>query len=317
MPQPVSRSSLLIGKEATAGTAVPGTFSIPVTSMAPVEVIPPLTDDAWRGTATLVHGAQQGPTHVTYDLGGNVHADGIGWMLVGVLGDDAVTGTAAPYTHAISVLNSGNFQPPTYTLIDNNGLEGISYAGCRFGEVSLDLTPAGLAKFTAKATARSWASSTIQAPAYTTTPPSAAWRAAVTINGTASNVVQQCTVDIKRSLDPLEVLGQQGPYDIFSAGDVTADWKLTVIMEAVTFRDNYRAGTIIPIDVNLTQGTTQLKLHTSSLWLTKADVTRGQKYVELTLEGQGLGTTGDAGASGGDAPIAVTLQNQLASGTYK
>lgn len=322
MPTPVSRSSLGIGKEVTAGTAVAASFTLPVTSMTPVEKITRLYDDAWRASMAKTHGAQSGPQVFDYDFAGDLYADAIGWPVVGLLGDDAVTGAAAPYTHAATLLNSGTGQPTTYTLIDNNALEGVSYAGFMFSDLDLKFTPAGLITYTAKGVGRSWASGAVPTPSYTTLPPSAAWRVTASISGSAAPTMLDGEVMVKRTVTDLHTLNNsQAPYTVFAAGDLECSGKATLIWEATTYRDYYRTGTQVAIDLSFTQGTgaaqTGLTVHSSVCDLKKADVTRGKTYVELAVEWDAIANTTDAGSSGGDSPVKITLINALASGTYK
>jgi hypothetical protein len=49
---------------------------------------------------------------------------------------------------------------------------------------------------------------------------------------------------------------------------------------------------------------------------TAAVIERGQDYVQVTCDINAMANTTDAGAFGGFAPIAFSLQNLVAAGTY-
>src|SRR6185437_5920646 len=60
--------------------------------------------------------------HDEFDFKGNVFADTFGALLMAVLGQDTVTGTAAPFSHAIGLANAATTgsQPPSYTGVDTD-----------------------------------------------------------------------------------------------------------------------------------------------------------------------------------------------------
>lgn len=322
MPIPVSRSSLGIGKEVTPGTPVAATFTMPVKTMTPVEAIMRLYDEAYRADMAKTHGAQPGPQSFTYDFAGDVFPDAIGWPVVGLLGDDAVTGASAPYMHAASLLNSGNGQPPTYTLVDNNNLEGISYAGFMFSDLELKFTSTGLLTYTAKGVGRSWASGSVPTPSYTAVIPEAAWAVVASVGGSPAPVMSDGTLTMKRTVTAEHTLNNsQAPYTVFAGGDLECTGKATLIFEATTYRDDYRNAVQPAIDFTFNRGSganlVQLIAHSSTVDIQKADVVRGKAYVELDLEWTAIATAADAGASGGASPVKITLQNALPTGTYK
>lgn len=324
MPQPIGRSAVGIGLEDTPGTAVAAGMWLPSTTMNPTETVPQLLDQSMRGSAAKTYGSQPGPRSVSYALAGNLIPDVIGWPLVGILGADAVTGSAAPYSHAISLLNSGDFQPPSYSLVDINGIEAITYAGCRFSDLELTFSAADLAKYTATAVGSQAASSgSLPATSYSTLPPLAAWRTAIIIGGGAADPREtDLTLTFKRTVDPIFALADsQDAYDIFAGGDLEVTGKMTGVFEVTTLRDDYRAGTETSLDVTITNGgagaaACSLNLHCTAISLSKADVTRGKQYVELDCEFTAIANPTDKGASGGLSPVAATLSNAVAAGEY-
>ena len=118
------RSYLGIAKEVTKGTPVSATDFIPVMkdSLKPQDIIDPLYDQGLRGSNVLNYNYVQGRTRSTFDFGGAVFADTIGYALAGMLGEVATTGGSAPYTHEVTLLNSltsgTDTQPISYTMTE-------------------------------------------------------------------------------------------------------------------------------------------------------------------------------------------------------
>ena len=102
------RSFIGIAKETTKGTPVAPTDYLLVNkdTVKPVNVIDPLYDQGLRGAMVENYNYIPGRTRSTFDLGGAVFADGIGYALTGIMGACATTGASAPFTHTISLKNS-------------------------------------------------------------------------------------------------------------------------------------------------------------------------------------------------------------------
>ena len=119
------RSYLGIAKEVTKGTPVAPTDFIPVASskMKPADIIGELTaSDMAQGSLVKDYAYVQGRSNSTYDFGGPVYADTIGYSIAGILGSVATSGASAPYTHVISLKNASatgaDAQPTAFTLTD-------------------------------------------------------------------------------------------------------------------------------------------------------------------------------------------------------
>ena len=144
------RSYLGIAKETTKGTAVTPTDFIPVAkdSLKPVDIIDPLYDTGLRGSNVVNYNYIPGRTRSTFDFGGAVFADTIGYSLAGLLGSVATTGASAPYTHTISLKNSATAaaddQPISYTLTDFYAAAVRAYPGCQFSDFSLKFNADGM-----------------------------------------------------------------------------------------------------------------------------------------------------------------------------
>jgi hypothetical protein len=314
-----NKRALGIGLETTQMTAVAPTFWIPVTDLTPTENIPGLADNSITGSAAASYRTQPGPSDTAYQFKGNLYLDSIGWVLVGLLGAEAVTG-AGPYTHVISLNNAAAQDLPSYTLAHVNGVDtnGEAFAGMKLSELSMTFQD-NLANYTASLVGSTAAdAAALPTPSYTTTTPQAAWRVAATLGGSAAANVLSATVDIKRSTAALHTLRNvQTPYAVFAPGDLSVDLTLSLLFEAATLRTAFRSGTATSLGLTLTAGTSSLALQMSSVWLDKVAETAGSAYLELDVTAHADAQTTDAGASGGQSPIKATLVNAIAGSIYK
>jgi hypothetical protein len=290
--------------------------------MTPVEMIPSLVDQSFRGSMAKTYGAAAGPQHATYAAGGNIFADTFGYLLVGMLGDELVTGSVAPYSHAVSLQNSASGQPPSYTLVDSNGLESNSYAGTIVTDLDIKLSSTALCEYTTTLMSQSFASGAVGSPSYGTLPPVPAYKVVATLGGTLSPRNTDAEIIIKRTGDPIFTLNNTtGAYQIFAAGDLEVTGKLMQVYEVSTLRDQFRAGTYSSVDLAVSIGagaTSQgLTLHATNAYLDKADVVRGKSYVELQVDFTAIANSTDAGASGGLSPLKATLVNAIPTAVYK
>lgn len=320
MPQSSAKSFLGIAKETTFGTAVPATAFIPVTTITPKDNLTLIEDKGMRGAMVTTYGHVPGPLSGTMDIAGDVFPDTIGYLLAAILGDLTETGSAAPYSHAFSVLNSGNGQPHSYTLNDNYVAGNRQYAGAKFAELDLKYGPDGFITYTAKATTLGSASATVPTQSFTGAPPLAGWQSVVSIGGTPAAGVMDAEVNIKRSVTVVKAVdGTQGPYQLWS-GPISVDGKLTLVMENDTQLTNYLTGVGPAIDLNYTAGTgataVGLDVHMSKPVYSGADISRGKDYIELAVSFTADANTTDIGASAGYSPIKVTLTNAIATGVY-
>lgn len=228
----------------------------------------------------------------------------------------------APYTTAVSTLCAGNFQGPTYTLTDwNSNITGYQLAGTRFSEVGFKFAGNGKLEYTAKATSLSNATTTKPSYANNSTQIFAGWQGVVKIGGTTIASLVDGELNIKRAVENIDTAdGTQAPAANFGA-QVEADGKMTLVMEADTYRAQFVSATPTAVEFNFTQGTggstQQILLHASSSIFTDAKVIRGKPYVEVEVPFTCDGNTTDVGNSGGFSPIRATIQNAIVAGTYK
>ena len=320
------RSYIGIAKETTKGTIVAPTDFIPVAkdSLKPVDIVDPLYDTGLRGSNVVNYNYIQGRTRSTFDFGGAVFADTIGYGLAGVLGAVATTGASAPYTHTISLLNSltsdVDVQPISYTLTDFYAVDVRSYPGCQFSDFSLKFNADGMLEYDTKTTG--WASTTVAdpTPTFSTVLPTPVWRGTVSIGGSAVATAMEGSIEMTRPVTPIYgISNTQNPYQVFlGALEVTGNIKF--VMENDSQLINFLNNTQPAIVLNWAYGTgstaVQIQATITKGAYTAAVIERGDDFVSVAIELNAQANTTDDGASGGYAPIKWVLQNAKASGTY-
>lgn len=320
------RSYLGIAKEATKGTAVAATDFIPVAqdSVKPVDIIDPLYDQGLRGSNVMNYNYIPGRTRSTFDFGGAVFADGIGYPLSGIMGAVATTGASAPFTHTISLLNSVaetvDTQPISYTLTDFFAVDTREFPGQQFSDFSIKFNADGMLEYDAKSTG--WASASVAAPtpSFSTILPTPVWRGTVSIGGSPVSYTMEGNIDMTRAVTPIYgISATQNPFQVF-LGPLEVTGKLKFVMEDNTELTRYLTNTQPAIVLNWAFGTgataLQIQATITKGAYTAAVVERGDDFVTVSADINAMGNTTDAGASAGFAPIKWVLQNAKASGTY-
>ena len=324
--QASSRSYVGIAKEVTKGTAVAPTDFIPVSkdSLKPADIVDPLYDTGLRGSNVMNYAYVQGRTRSTFDFGGAVFADTIGYAIAGLMGSVATTGASAPYTHTISLKNSltssTETQPISYTLTDFYAVAVRQFPGCQFSDFSLKFNADGMLEMDTKSTGWASATTTDPTPTFSTVLPTPVWRGTVSIGGSTITTAMEGNIDMKRAVTPIYgISNTQNPYQVFlGALEVTGTIKF--VMDADTQLTNFLNNTQPAIVLNWAYGTgasaVQIQATISKGAYTTAVIDRGDDFVTVTIELNGQGNTTDAGSTGGFAPIKWVLQNAKASGTY-
>jgi hypothetical protein len=321
------RSYLGIAKEVTKGTAVTPTDFIPVMvdTLKPVDIIDPLYDQGLRGSNVVNYNYIPGRTRSTFDFGGAVFADTIGYSIGGLLGDVATVGASAPYTHTISVENGAStgsdVQPTSFTLTDFYAADVRAYAGIQISDFSLKFNADGLLQYDTKAVGWASASAATPTPSFSAVLPQPVWTGTVSVAGsTVSNAVSG-NIDMKRPVTPIYGIGNtQNPFNVF-AGPLEVTGKVTFVMEANTELTRFLTNTQPALVFNWTSGTGAALVGVKAT-LTKgayvaAAIERSADFVQITIDLNGQANTTDAGATAGYSPIKWELKNAKASGTYQ
>lgn len=322
MPHSSNLSFLGIAKEATPGTAVAPTDFIPVTGPAGKDALTMLDDKGLRGAMVDVYDEIAGPLSSTFEFGGDVFPDTVGWPLAAILGDVTTTPgvSGAPNVHVMAALNSGDGQPRSYTFTDYYSVAARTYAGAKFSEVDFKFAGTDMFTWTAKTTAYGSAPTTKPTASFSAIPPLAGWVGTVKIGGAAVSTVLDGEIDIKRDVSVLNAVnGSQDPTSIW-CGAVSVSGKLTVIMENEDYLDAYLANTSTSLEVDYSAGADDtavgVNFKMSGVKYSAAEIDRSNDYVTVGISFTAFANTTDIGASAGYSPIKVTLTNAVDSGVY-
>lgn len=320
------RSYVGIAKEETKGTVVAPTDFIPVgkDTLKPQDMVDALYDQGLRGSNVLNYNYIPGRKHSTFDFGGAVFADTIGYSIAGLLGSVATTGASAPYTHTISLLNSltsgTDTQPISYTLTDFYAVDVRSYPGCQFSDFSLKFNADGMLEFDTKTTGFSSQTVSDPTPTFSTVLPTPVWRGTVSIGGTEVATAMNGNIDMKRPVTPIYgIADTQDPYQVF-LGALEVTGKITFVMESdaelLNFLNNTQPAIVLDWNYGTSSSEVQIQATITKGAYTAAVIERGQDFVQVTIDLNAQANTTDDGASGGYAPIKWVLKNAKASGTY-
>jgi hypothetical protein len=320
------RSYLGIAVEATKGTAVAPTHFIPVmqTSLKPVDIVDPLYDTGLRGSMVNNYNYLQGRTRSTFDFGGSVFADTIGFPITGIMGSIATVGASAPYTHTVSLLNASavgaDSQPVSYTLTDFYAADVRSYPGIQIHDFSLKFNADGMLEYDAKGTGFASEVVSTPTPSFSTLLPTQVWRGTVSIGGSAVSNTVSGNIDLTRAVTPIYgISSTQDPYQIFT-GALEATGKFTFVMEndsqLLNFLNNSQPAIVLNWNYGTGAAEVQLQATITKGAYTTAVIDRGSDFVQVMVDINAMANTTDAGSTAGFAPIKWVLKNAFVSGEY-
>ena len=331
MAYPSAKQVLGLAVEVTQGTAVTTlAATCPVKAFEPEDKFVMLSDDSLRGSLADTYGQIQGPKNIEFSINGPVYTDWLPYFLVNILGDRTTTGSG-PYTHAVSLLNSGTAQPSTLTLIDGGQLAATTlartYSGCCLSELTIKGNPEStFLEWSAKGLGWASADYPTSAPSFSpgTEAPMAAWRTGIGVGGTFGSVpnstIRNWEVTITRELK-VEWTSQnsQNPY-IIQRGRVGVTGSAYVSVPADESMLDYWLNNTQPqlqflID-NGQASTAQRRLTLDMLLgsFQSSKINRSEEAAGYDITFKGVGNTTNAGASAGYSPIKATVINNTASG---
>lgn len=333
---PVVASFDGVAVEATVGTPVAMTATVPLTAPMKWEDKPVfLTDEGQRGSMGKDYGEVVGVEYCDVSaMQGNVLPDTFGYLLANILGDVAETGTAAPFQHVFSLLNptaaAPTAQPFTNTWTHYDGVTPTSGArqipGFCLSQLVISWDYATkLLTWTAKGQGwKSVSAGTRPVQAATAIVPLASWIGQFAVGGTVgSNAVsnlETATVTINRALEnEFTGNGSQNPLGIARA-EVSVETKYTFIAQDLTYYNDVLNNTEPQVQAVFTTGTgaglqlVQIDMQQNAFTMPTPNY--GKKMARWDITGKGVFNSTNAGASGGESPINLTLKNAVASGMY-
>jgi hypothetical protein len=316
-PQAYATSQAFMGMaiEATRGTAVPATFWPPMDTpqLTPNQTY--LEDKDLRGSPVEIYDIVMGVRDDTMEWKGSVHCDSFPNLLRAALGStDVKTGTVAPFTHTIGLLNAATTasQPPSYTLQYFNGFNCQQIAGAQCVDLTIDFTAMDAVKYTVKFQGQPFTVITTPVTeAYNFTDRIIpAWNNTLTLASVANTILVAGSLTIGRGTLPIQTQdGTQGPAVEF-AGPCKVSGKLTFLV--VTSEAIMADALASPGIATVIAFTDPSSTHSIALTMTKCQFknpkyTTGKTYLEVDVDFEGVANSTDA--ISGFAPIKTATAN--------
>lgn len=298
------------------------TAYMPLTTFAPADEYAQLLNQAYYGSAVKTAGAVQGKRSSTWDIGGDLFIDTVGYLFGGIFGcEDFTAGT--PNMHLFAVNNVAQCQPTPIVLYNYDGLNTRIFAGGKFSEVGLTLDPAQLMKHTSKFMARASGVVNTPVPSFSALQPVPAWTGYLTVAG--SVLLKATAFEITFTRDESEVIptlqGNQDPYSVW-VGPLETKGKVTYVKEDDTQYALWTGESQPSLVVSSSQGSggtaTQLNISMNQCNYDSVKIIeQGKSYVTEEVEFEAIGNSTDANVAGGGLSAGrVLLENAIATGIY-
>lgn len=320
---PTGSGSTTLSAQATAGaTTISTVASIPAATV--VQIGSGATAEVF--TTGTPSGAGPYTIPLSSPTGGLVYTHASAQAVVPVV-------TAGPYTYTWSLLNSGGGQPPSHTLTHSLGptatVGARQYPGFCLSQMNFKFN-AESELFTWDGQGTSWPS-VIAGVAPTANPttilPVASWRTKVGIGGPASggtlvNTVTDGEVDIVRELTPyFTATGVQTPY-IIQRGGLSANGKVNFGAVSDETALLYMLNNTQPqVQILITNGlagtaaiTVQIDVQVAAFTSAASDSSKAAVGYQNGFEC--VFNTTNAGGSGGQSPIKVSVTCGITPGTF-
>lgn len=299
--------------ETTAGTAVAPLVWVPYNTIKVDDEIKKVTDDARRGVLSKDFGVYNTTRHGTVEIDTHVYPETLGYFLKGIMGQDTVTGSAAPYTHTFKVVNA---LAPSLTVSDYNTMTERQYAMSVVSEVALKFDAENTMSLKTKLMSKSSVVSTTSTPVFSVSDPFKGFTGQLTWNGTgnanldtkvSANLVGG-ELNIKREVKMLYTLSNTVDPSKYSAARIEVEGKLTFDVESEDELNVFlnsaqpNLGLVFVRDAN-----TSITFQMSKVDISKANVDRSQEFIRVDLQYRAIHNSTDGGM------VAITLKNSVAS----
>ncbi len=286
------------GKETVQGTPVVPTFSLPVKTISPEDVIDTIVDESMKGNPAVSQGVYGGASSSTFGHDGHPYPDTFGHLLAALGMTDTTTAPVAPETRTKHTFKAAA-QPPSYTLTDFDVVEAVAYPGCLLDELGVKVDLKGAVEYSAKWMGWPGVQVATPVPVFGALQPFLGWQLIWSAGGAASTRVLSSEWTFKRGVEVIHASdGTQGPRETF-ADALDVDCKFKAIFENRTDYDRFIAYAEHVVVGSLVQpagnGGNRLDITMSRATCTKATRDQGSKYVQLDCELRGSFNATDAG----------------------
>jgi len=298
-----------LAKEAVKGTFVPPTDYMLYTGALNVRELPHMIrDESWRASMSKDFAQIMGLRHAEVDWSAPVYPDQIGHYLASILGDEQVTGAAAPYAHTFSLLNTaGDAQPATRSLVDSYGPATRGHAYCMCTDLDLKFASDGLLDLSCKWLGQIGAITAAPVPAYPGLLPIPGYQVAASFAGTPLQWVSgNCHIARKEAWIPNPPSQDQIPF----VSELTVSGSLTLVLNDDTQMANLLANTqgALVLSANPAgQAGNSLTLTMSKMYYELVHVTQGTDYLQANINFVAGSNVTDIGPSGFYSPLKAVL----------
>ncbi|HDR8003429.1 TPA: hypothetical protein QCY70_004944 [Bacillus cereus] len=294
-----------LGKETTFGTAVAPAVYIPYDSIKVEEDIKKVTDEGRRGILSKSFGVYNTTRQSKVEFGMPAYPDLIGHLLMGILGKDTVTGSAAPYTHKFQVLDA---LAPTFTASDYNTVTERRYAGAILDELDFKFDADTAVKVTAKMKSKASVVASKSTPTITVAKPFLGFTSTLTLGSTVDADLLGGEVSIKRDNQLIFAGNNTQDPTRYITGRIEATGKLTMDFDNEDDLNAYLNGTQQAVKISFVlDANTSLEFSFGKVDVTKVTVDRSQEYIRADMSFKALYNATDAGM------VTVTLKNAVAT----
>lgn len=316
MAQPSYLLQVGLAKEITWGTAVASTTFFPILKPSFETKYESIIDDGYRANASKDQAFYQGSGYTEVNLPDMmVYPTATGNLFMAMLGADAVTG-AGPYTHPITLLNSGN--PPSYTLtkFDNLTANARQVAGVYFEELDLKFasTNAGTGKLTATAKGRGKIETSVAKPTASFDAGSVylPWQGALTLGGSSNAKLLTFDLALKRTVELQFPVANSQDVQGSTVYVLEVTGKLTFAPSDLTEYNDYLNNSQPAFSLVFTSGTNTLTLQMSkAAFESPTLLDHGSPYAKVSASFRAIANSTDAGT--GNSPIKVIVVNGQAT----
>ena len=315
MPSQRALQFIGMGRETTWGTTVVPTIYLPIKT--PKGFIPKydtIRDDSDRNNLSDLQGLYLGTGYTPFDLPGmNFYPDDSGMPLAALMGVDTISG-AGPYTHTLTLLNSG--LPNSFTLnkFDNLLATARRVGGCYIEEVALSYVSSGNSgqlKIGVKGRGKIADTVTKPTPAFSTANIYLGWQAALTLSGSGNTRIIAADITMKRPAEMVFGNNSTQNASTGNVGEMTVTGKMTFVPELATPDTEiayYTGNTQPATSIVFTSGTNTLTLQmTKTAFTDPVDLDPGTDYWKLSMAFEAVANSTDGGT--GNSPIKIIAIN--------
>ena len=320
MPYMTANSYFGLGLESVYGTPASVSTWTPIGSPKVTPGLKWLDDSDFRGSPVMNYDQVPGVRADQFSGKVFMYTDVYPQLIRAALGgQDSVTASV----HTIGVGNFPNqgSQAPSYTVW-NESVDGMyQLAAARLVDLGISFA-ADAAVETTFSFAGNPASVVASVSAVESTQHHVpAWNVSASIGGASVAVVEQGSLDIKRSTEPIHTIGQQAPYNNFQ-GPVEVSGALKFVVESSqSFYANSLIANQQAIVLKFTDPATgyYVQFQMSKCQLEEPVIDQSKAFISLDTKFVAVANTtdaipnGTAGSAGGYAQIKATISNNVAA----